>query len=497
MDLKEKLTVLNKWEFKKSAYELLIATAYFDDETIAPKDGQNYRYERLALMAGEIYEISSDPKIKELLFELEKEELDEVTKRKVKLLKKEFEETAKIPQDFYKAFTKASLEAQAAWMRAKEQDDYTIFKPHLIKLIDYQKKMALYRRPDSDPYETMLDDYEEGMNKKAYDEFFDLIKKELLPLIEKVANKQIIKDDFIHAYYPKDKQAKLMEKINCLRGFDKSWGYMGISAHPFTSGFSNNDVRVTTSYDEHNISSAIYSIIHEVGHAFYEHQIDAAFEGTVLKNVSSGMHESQSRFLENYIGRRKSFIKNYYPYLQDLYKENLKDVDLDEFYRGVNIVRPSLVRVDADELTYPIHILIRYELEKGIFDGSIDPNELDRIWNEYYEKYLHVKVRSAKEGILQDIHWSGASFGYFPTYALGSAVASEIFHYMKKELDLDSLLEKGDLKAITDYLKAKVHRYGALYDLNTVLKKSFKEGFNPCYYIDYLKEKYQKLYQLD
>ncbi len=496
MSLEEKLTELKKWEFKKSAYELLMSTAYFDDETIAPKGGQAYRYERLALMSGEIYKISSDPKIKALLYELKDEQIDEVTRRKVKLLLKSFEDLEKIPQEVYEQFTKLSLESQSAWAKAKSANDYGIFKPYLLKIIAYQKKMALYRRPDSDPYETMLDDYEEGMDKKSYDEFFALIKKELLPLIKAIMKKAAIKDDFIHAYYPKDKQALLMNDINKLLGFDGSWGYMGVSLHPFTSGFSNNDVRVTTSYDEYNISSAIYSIIHEVGHAFYEHQMDESFEGTILKNVSSGMHESQSRFLENYIGRKKSFIKNYYPKLVSLFKENLEDVSLNEFYKAINIAKPSLIRTDADELTYPIHILIRYEIEKGIFDESIDIENLDKVWNQYYKEYLGVDVTGDDVGILQDIHWSSGSFGYFPTYALGSALAAQILHYMEKEKDVETLLEKGDLKAITDYLKDKIHRYGALYDLDTLLEKSFGERFNPRYYIDYLKDKYMALYDL-
>ena len=271
---------------------------------------------------------------------------------------------------------------------------------------------------------------------------------------------------------------------------------MGVSMHPFTSGLSSNDVRVTTFYDEHNIASAIYSIVHEDGHAFYEHQMDRNFDGTILKAVSSGMHESQSRLLENCIGRRKSFIKNYYPYLRSLYPEILKDVSLEDFYKAVNASKPSFIRTDADELTYPIHILIRYELEKGLYDGTITSDDLDKKWADMYEKYLGIRPQSAKLGILQDIHWSDGSFGYFPTYALGSAVSAQIMHHLAKDMDIDTVLENGDIQKITDWLRDNFQKYGYLYDLDDLLKVTFDEGFDPHYYIDYLKDKYTKLYNL-
>ncbi len=496
MQKEEMLKMLNEWEFQISAYDLLLSTAYYDDETIAPEGGKTYRYDRFAYMASLSHKLRTDVNMKEILSSLSKEELNTADARRVELLLRDFKEMEAIPADVYEAYIKLTLESSNKWHEAKNKDDYSIFEPYLKRVIEATKTIALYRHPDEDVYDTLLNDYERGMNRAKYEPFFELIKKELLPLIEKVKEAKAIDDHFIYDYYTKEKQVPLMAKINELLGFDASWGYMGVSMHPFTNGLSSNDVRVTTYYDEHNIASAIYSIIHEDGHAFYEHQMDPSYDGTVLKNVSSGMHESQSRLMENCIGRRKSFIQNFYPYLYSLYPEKLQDVSLDDFYMAVNASKPSLIRTDADELTYPIHILIRYELEKGLFDGTISSDGLDEKWNDVYEKYLGIRPQNAKTGILQDIHWSDGSFGYFPTYALGSAVAAQIMHHLEKAMDVDEVLAKGNIKKITDYLKDNFQKYGALYDLDDLLKVTTGESFDPHYYIDYLKNKYIRLYNL-
>ena len=497
MDKTTALNELKEWEFKISAYNLLLSTAMFDESTIAPKGGLEYRSERFAYLNSILYELTTDKKIEEIIIYLSS--LDDLAledKRKVTLYLKDINKTKAIPKDEYVAFSKAQMLAGDAWEKAKKKDDYSIFKPNLLKMIDYQKRFALYRNPDKDPYDTLLDDYEEGMNKEKYDRFFKRIKEEILPLIRRITETQKIDDTFLYRFYAKDKQAKLMHDINAYLGFDKDWGYMGISMHPFTCGMSNNDVRVTTAYDEHNLSSSIYSIIHEVGHAFYEHQMAKEYDGTILKAVSSGMHESQSRLFENYLGRDKNLIANYFYKMKELFKEELKDVTLDDYYRAVNASKPSLIRTDADELTYPIHILIRYEIEKGIFDGTLDLDDLDKIWDEYYQEYLGIKADRPSLGILQDIHWSDGSFGYFPTYALGSAVAAQINAKMRKDMDVKKALSD-DFKKITLYLKDHVQKYGALYPLDEILIKATDQSFDPDFYISYLKEKYTALYHLD
>ena len=498
MNKKEALKIYSEYQEKINAYGLLLSTAYYDKDTIAPKKGTAYRNRMLSLIYGEAFEIETDPKYIEAVETLKKIDLGFEKNRDISLASKSLENITKFTKQEAMEFDLACMEATDAWEIAKHNNDYSKFEPHLQKLITMSKQRAQKRNNKISAYDLYLDDYEEGMTMKKYDKFFALIKKELLPLINKVNAKQNeINDSFLYKYYPREKQELFMKELIKFLRFDSSWGYMGVSEHPFTNGFSENDVRITTAYDEHNITACIFSIIHEVGHSYYEHQVASKYQETMIKKmISSGMHESQSRFFENYLGRRKSFWVTLYPKLQKIFPENLKDVSLDDFVRAINVSKSSLIRTDADELTYPIHILIRYEIEKDLFEGNISDSNLNSVWNRKYKEYLGIDVPSDTKGILQDIHWSGASFGYFPTYALGSAIGAQLIKHIETEFDIDDLLSKAKFNKITDYLKKNIQCFGALYDYNTILKKATNEEFNPRYYINYLKEKYKKLYNI-
>ena len=498
MNKKEALKIFNEKIEKIRAYNLVLATTSFDRTTVAPSKGSDYRNKMISIISGEAFSTYADPQFIEAVMYLSKLDLGEVANRDIALAKKDLEDLIKFTKEEQMEYSLASMKSYDAWHKAKTTNKYKTFEPHLKKMIDLTKKRVNKRNPKAVPYNVLLDDFEEGMNIKKYDEFFDLIKKELLPLIKKInAKKNYIDDSFLYKYYPADKQAQFMKEVLKFLRFDNSWGYMGVTEHPFTSGFSRNDVRITTNYDEHNIAAAIFSTIHEAGHAYYEHQVDAKYDKYMfLHDMSSGMHESQSRFLENYLGRRKSFFEKMYPKLQKTFPENLKDVSLDQFIKAINVSKCSLIRTDADELTYPIHILIRYELEKDIFDGKADLNKLNVLWKKKYKEYLGIDVPTDTEGILQDVHWSDGLFGYFPTYAFGSAIGAQLLHKMEKDLDIDDLLAKGKFKVITDYLKDNVQKYGALYNYDKLLKMATGESFKPKYYINYLKKKYSKLYNV-
>ena len=496
MNKEEMIKKYKEYQDKVNAYGLLLNTTYFDKETIAPIKGNQYRNKMLNIMSGESYMIETNPEMIKLVDELSKMDLGEDLNRDVYLTKKSLESISKFSKEEIMEFDLACFNSFDAWIEAKNKNDYKLFDNHLKKLIELSKMRANRRNDKEIAYNVMLDDFEEGMTIDKYDEFFDLVKKELIPLIKEV-NKKHIDDSFLYKYYPKDKQVLFNKELLKYINFDSSWGYMGISEHPFTNGFSKYDVRITTSYDEHNIASNIFSVIHETGHAHYEHNVLEKYEGTnIRKCISSGMHESQSRFLENYIGRRKSFWTNLYPVLQDLFKENLGDVSLDDFIKAINVSKPSLIRTEADELTYPIHILIRYEIEKGIFDGSISTDNLNEVWNQKYKEYLGIDVLSDTEGILQDIHWSSASFGYFPTYALGSAFGAQFIRQMEKDIDIDKLLSENKFCSIVDYLRDNIQFDGALHNFDYILNRATHESFNPNYYIEYLKNKYKNLYNL-
>ena len=496
MNKEEMIKKYKEYQDKVNAYGLLLNTAYFDKETIAPISGNKYRNKMLNIMSGQAYEIETDADMIKLVEELSQMDLGEDLNRDVYLTKKSLESIGKFSKEEIMEFDLACSNSFDAWIEAKNKNDYKLFDGHLKKLIELSKMRANRRNDKEIAYNVMLDDFEEGMTIDKYDEFFDLVKKELIPLIKEV-NKKHIDDSFLYKYYPKDKQILFNKELLKYINLDSSWGYMGESEHPFTNGFSKYDVRITTSYDEHNIASNIFSVIHETGHAHYEHNVLEKYEGTnIRKCISSGMHESQSRFLENYIGRRKSFWLNLYPILQDLFKENLGDVSLDDFIKAINVSKSSLIRTEADELTYPIHILIRYEIEKGIFDGSISTDNLNEVWNQKYKEYLGIDVLSDTEGILQDIHWSSASFGYFPTYALGSAFGAQFIRQMEKDIDIDKLLSENKFNEIVDYLRDNIQFDGALHNYDYILNRATHESFNPNYYIEYLKNKYKNLYNL-
>ena len=486
------LELIEQYENKLKAYSLALNTIFFDHETAAPKDGTEYRFKCIDILEEEFYKIRNDESICEALLRLKDSE-DKILNRKVKLMLKDFEDLKKIPSDLYLKYSSLRNKAQLVWEKAKNKNDYALFEPYLIELINMTKEVCHYRNPDINAYELMLNDFEEGMNTEKYDEFFNLVKSELVPLIQKIKEKQLIDDKCIKGNFKTADQKKVQELIKKYLNFDPSWGLMAEYMHPFTSGFSTGDVRVTTFYRENDFTDAIFSSIHEIGHATYEHNLPKDYEGTVLNNVSSGLHESQSRLFENYLGRNPHFWDSLFPEIKKIL--NL-DCDQDAFVKAINKSVPSLIRTAADELTYPIHILIRYEMEKAIFKDGIDLKNLNKIWNEYYKKYLGVDVDTDANGILQDVHWSNASFGYFPTYALGSAYAAQFVYYMRKELDVDKLLSEGKMEEIADYLKEHIHKYGNTVTPSEVIIRATGESFNPKYYIEYLKEKYTKLYEI-
>lgn len=269
------------------------------------------------------------------------------------------------------------------------------------------------------------------------------------------------------------------------------------SEHPFTTNFHNKDVRITTHYYENNLESAIFSTIHESGHAIYEMNIADEITMTPIgTGASMGMHESQSRFYENVIGRSPQFWKSIYPKLQETFPQQLNEISFEKFIEGINRVETSLIRTEADELTYALHIMVRYELEKKMFEEDIDFQKLPELWNQLYQEYLGVTPPNDSEGILQDIHWAGGDFGYFPSYAIGSAVAAQIYAYMQKHTAIDEWIETGNFEALKNYLRDHLHQYGAIYNTNELLLQLTQETFNPQYYIDYLKNKYTQLYHL-
>lgn len=484
-----------------AAYSAAYVALDWDTSTgTAPEEAGEYTGKVMGILAGEMFALSTCEETVNLLKEcMESPSDDEIESAIVKRLWEDYEQSHSIPQKEYQEYHELISMGMRVWEKAKEADDFSIFAPVLKQLIDSTKKIKGYqpRKEGYSLYDMMLDGYEKGFTTAELDRFFDGLKKELLPLIKAISEKQdAVRTDFLSRPCDVEKQREFSLMLAEYLGLNMNRGVVAESAHPFTTSLHNHDVRITSHYYEDAVISAIFSTVHETGHAIFEQNNSDDITMTPLSGGSCAVHESQSRMFENMIGRSRAFWVPLYPKFQETFGGQFDDVTLDEFVSAVNASTPSLVRTEADELTYCFHIMIRYELEKLMFDGEVSVDELPGLWNQKYKEYLGVEPKSDAEGILQDVHWSGAMFGYFPSYALGNAIAAQLYHTMEKTVDIDGSLEKGDLSPIRSFLREHIHQYGTMRETKRLLFDATGEEFNPDYYVQYLKEKYSKLYDL-
>jgi len=381
------------------------------------------------------------------------------------------------------------------WEDAKETNNWDLFKDNLKQLVEFNRKFITYYDTDKEAYDVLLDDFEEGMSMELYDEFFNTLKEDLVPFVLKVLKDgKPLDNDFTENSFSPEKQKEFCNYLMDVLNFDQSKGLMKESVHPFTWNTHPSDVRFTTRYLENFVFSSIFAAIHELGHATYEQQIDEKWNVTGLNGgTSMGLHESQSRFYENVIGRSEEFWQAHYPKFKEIFEDETQDISLKDFHRACNKVEASLVRVEADELTYPLHIMIRYEIERMLFSNEIEVEDLPKVWNEKMIEYLGISPKTDSDGILQDVHWSAGLFGYFPTYALGSAYAAQFYYAMQKDLDIDKLVRENKISEINGWLKDKIHKYGSSKTPHELLIEVTGEKFNPQYYVKYLIDKYSKL----
>lgn len=482
------------------AYNLAINTIYTDQVTCAPNKGVPHSNEMISILSKEVFKIENDPetirKIKEYSKTLKEGSLE---KKEVDMRLEQLADTENIPADVYADYVKTKADAGYYWQKAKETNDYSLFKPYLKGVMEKTLDLLKYspKFNGNNAYDILLDQYEKGLNEKEYDAFFKKIKDELVPFIHTLQEKgRKIDDSKMFANYDIQRQELFMDVIMKYLQIDPERVYLTTTEHPFTNFLSHNDMRITTHFYPNRFLSAILSTVHEYGHALYGLQMDEQFEGTMLNEmVGSGAHESQSRFLENHIGRSKAFWQANYADLIRLFPE-LKDTTVDELVDMINVSKPECVRTEADELTYPLHILIRYEIEKQMANRTVDYDTLPQLWNDKYEEYLGIRPKNDVEGILQDVHWSEGYLGYFPTYALGSAYAAQIYATMEKEIDVEKALLEHRFDIIATWLKENVHHYAASKTMAEIVEEVSHEPFNPDYYIQYLKNKFSKLYNL-
>ncbi|MEM4672422.1 MAG: carboxypeptidase M32 [Sulfolobales archaeon] len=420
------------------------------------------------------------------------EDLNDYERGVIRVLKREIRYYTRVPPEIVKELSRITSEASVIWRNAKSEGRFDKFKPYLEKIVDLEIKIADSLSYDEHPYDALLDIYEEGLRTRE----FQSIIGSLIPSLKKILEKIISEEYYTKPHpleterYDTDAMRRVNQRILEILGFNPKRMRLDVSAHPFTSGISLRDVRITVRYEGYDFKRALYSLIHEFGHALYDLQIDERYAMTPLAGGASlGVHESQSRFWENIIGRSRGFVEAVY----DILAEELKlggRYDPEDLYRYFNIVRPSLIRVDADEVTYNFHIALRFELERMMISREIKIGDLPEIWNDYMERYLGIKPKNDSEGVLQDIHWSMGSIGYFPTYSIGTILAAQIRKVMEKDLNLEEIIRSRNLDPVRRWLRDRIHVYGAMYPPKELIRRSLGEDLNPSVFIEYLERKY-------
>lgn len=500
MNLEKARQDLIKMQEKSSAYAHAMGLLSFDGETIAPGGTAKNRAHAQGILSEEMYKMTTSPETVFLLGFLDehKAELDEREQRMVYLLLKNLRFMEKIPMEEYISYQRLMVESEDAWRKAKEANDFTAFAPYLEQIFATVIKFAGYVNPEMDVYDFWLNEYEEGLSMEVCEKFFGEVQEKIVPLLKRISEKPQVDDSCILGDFCERKQEAFARYLMEVIGLDLEHVGLATTEHPFTTSLgSHSDERITTHYYRENVSFSMFSVIHEGGHALYDTGSDDSLVYTVLDGgVSMGIHESQSRFYENILGRSRAFMELILPKLQELFPEKFNGVTVDELYRAVNKVEPSLIRTEADEATYSLHVMVRYELEKKLLHGELEVKDLPREWNKLYKEYLGIDVTDDAHGVLQDTHWSSGLIGYFPSYALGSAYGAQFLDKMKETVDVDECVRNGDFGPINNWNREHIWKHGSSFKPQEILDRTFGKPFDANYYINYLEKKFTEIYGL-
>ncbi len=493
--LKSKLLELS---YLKSTFAILD----WDEQTYMPQKGSPIRANTKAYLAGLLHEKFTSPEFSKLLKEVKElndaGKLDDTQQVVFREVYREWEREKKLPSEYVTTLAQTTSEAHHVWATARKNNDFKSFLPYLKKIVELKKQEAKYIGYKESPYDALLDTFEPNLTARDLDEIFQPLKEFLIPFIKQIKNSKVkIGRKIIQGKFPIQKQQELLDLLAQKMGFPLDRSRIDISAHPFTTNFNADDVRITVKYDPKDIMPAVGSLIHEMGHAFYELGIPTENFGTALgESISLGIHESQSRVWENQIGKSRNFWKYFYPSLRKIFPQ-FKLVSFDDFYKAINMSKPSLIRIESDEVTYNLHIIIRYELERALIEDKIKVEDMPRLWNEKIKEYLGIKVPDDADGVLQDVHWSGGMIGYFPTYSLGNLYSAQFYRAAKKEIkDLEERVAKGDFEKFHKWLNKNIHMHGKYYSAAQLVKKVTGEELNSKYFIEYIRQKYSEIYKL-
>ena len=468
------------------------AVLQWDQETYLPAKGAEFRARQLATLNELAHEMFVNEKTRNILQEALSSDLDAEQKRNVELSLEDYTRLKKLTPEFVRTMSETVSASFYSWIEARKQNDFRIFSPNLSPLVELKKQEAELLGYEGHPYNAMMDEFEKGATTTMIDKVFEDVKPPLLALLEDVKNLPVVDDAFLNQPFAKQQQWEWGMFIAKQLGFDFDAGRQDISEHPFTTNFNSSDVRITTRIDENDFANMMWSTIHEVGHGLYEQGLPAAQYGLPLGEYASlSIHESQSRLWENCVGRGNAFWHYYFPRLQAFFPQQFSNVSQQQFMKAINKVQPSLIRTEADELTNHFHVLIRYGLEKKLIEGSIKTEEIPAYWNESYEKYLGLKVPDDKHGCLQDVHWSHGSFGYFPTYSLGSFYAAQFWEQANKEMPglQSTISETGNTYLLLEWLRDKVHIHGRFYNSNELCTSITGKPLDSTVFVNYLRKK--------
>lgn len=474
----------------------------WDQQVNMPKGGAEDRGNILETIAGISHKKFTSSETGELLEDLKlyAETLDPKSDDAclIKRMAHDYEKRTKVPSKWVEEFAKVTTISQGVWEEAKSENKFTLFQPHLEKVMELRREYADFFKPYDHVYDPLLDDFEPGLKTREVQDIFGKLRPQQVELLKAIAAKPMIDDSFLHISYADQGQWDFGVDVITRFGYDWNRGRQDKSVHPFTTGFGIGDIRITTRFDPDRAASALFSTMHEAGHAMYEQGVSETLRRTPLANgASMAVHESQSRMWENLVGRSKVFWKFFYPRLVKIFPQQLGNVSMENFYKGINKVEPSLIRVEADEATYNLHVMLRLELEIALLEGTLKVKDLPEAWNTRMKEYLGVVPPNDREGVLQDVHWSGGMIGYFPTYALGNLVSAQLWEKINQDIpNLESQIEQGKFDELLGWLHTKIHCHGAKFEPQTLVKEVTGSIITPEPYMRYLKSKYSEIYNL-
>ncbi|HEY3921470.1 MAG TPA: carboxypeptidase M32 [Gaiellaceae bacterium] len=474
----------------------------WDQQTMMPPLGAAGRAEELATLGRVIHERFTSPEIGRLLDELagfeQEHPYDSFEASLIRVTRRDWEKARKVPADLRAEMSRAASLGHPVWVRARAENDFASFLPVLRANLELKRRyIACFDGDYDEPYDAALDDYEQGLKTAEVRTIFDYLKEHQSPLVHAVADAEPLPEPPSRKF-PLELQKQFELEVVRKFGFDDSAWRLDPTVHPFASGAGTQDIRITTRYFEENLDG-LFATMHECGHGLYEHQIDASLDRSLLsRGTSLGMHESQSRMWENLVGRSMSFWRFFFPRLQELFPDAMRGYDVERWYREVNAVEPSLIRVEADEATYNLHIILRFELEQELIAGSFPLEQLPEEWNRRIWDYLRIEVPDDTHGVLQDVHWSGAGFGYFPTYALGNLISAQLWERIAADMpSIDDAFEQGDFAGLRDWLRENLHKHGRKFTPGETLERATgSPKIDPEPYVRYLKRKIGAIYGL-